>query len=47
MTGCAYLHETRSQRLTDHAAVSLDLAVDVPNRLPVNDVSATDNLSLF
>jgi exodeoxyribonuclease III len=25
---CAYLHETRERRLTDHAAVSLSLAVD-------------------
>jgi len=45
ITGCAYLHETREQRLTDHAAVTLTVAVDRAKRLstssPVEDEAAT------
>lgn len=39
---CAYLHETREQRLTDHAAVSLTLGVDTVERLETGDPSAED-----
>lgn len=39
ITGCAYLHETREQRLTDHAAVTLTLGVDKVNRLTTGDVT--------
>ena len=35
--GCAYLHETREQRLTDHAAVTLDLRIDSAQRMAVRD----------
>ncbi|GAB1818590.1 exodeoxyribonuclease III [Herbidospora sp. RD11066] len=28
LTGCSYLHETRAQGLTDHAAVTMDLRID-------------------
>jgi exodeoxyribonuclease-3 len=45
ITGCAYLHETREQRLTDHAAVTLTLGVDKVKRLaagnPVKEEAAT------
>jgi exodeoxyribonuclease-3 len=30
--GCAYLHETRERRLTDHAAVTLSLRLDAMRR---------------
>jgi exodeoxyribonuclease-3 len=33
ITGCAYLHETREQRLTDHAAVTLKLVSRDPARI--------------
>ncbi|MBX7267251.1 hypothetical protein KIF24_15330 [Micromonospora sp. Llam7] len=38
ITGCAYLHETRELRLTDHAAVTLTLDVDEVERLAIGDV---------
>jgi exodeoxyribonuclease-3 len=46
---CAYLHETREQRLTDHAAVALHLTVDAVGRLETSDpsVDADDTLTLF
>lgn len=49
ITGCAYLHETREQRLTDHAAVTLHLAVDAVDRLETSDptAEADDALTLF
>ncbi|HYU09420.1 MAG TPA: endonuclease/exonuclease/phosphatase family protein [Gemmatimonadales bacterium] len=47
ITDCTYLHETREQRLTDHAAVSLHLAVDAVDRLETSDPTANDVLSLF
>jgi exodeoxyribonuclease-3 len=44
---CMYLHETREQRLTDHAAVSLNLIVDGVRRLETSDPSANDQVTLF
>jgi exodeoxyribonuclease-3 len=44
--GCMYLHETREQRLTDHAAVGLRLAVDGIERLPTGDL-LDDAMTLF
>jgi exodeoxyribonuclease-3 len=45
--GCVYLHETRTQRLTDHAAVALQLDVVVPARLDTSDASEPTMPSLF
>jgi len=46
--GCAYLHETREQRLTDHAAATLDLGIDSARRMGVRDDAEADAaLSLF
>jgi len=49
ITSCAYLHETREQRLTDHAAVGLHLDVDTVERLKTNDpaAEADDAMTLF
>lgn len=48
ITGSAYLHETRDQRLTDHAAVGLVLDVDAVQQLDVVDPLAADAaLTLF
>jgi exodeoxyribonuclease-3 len=46
ITGCAYLHETREQRLTDHAAVTLTLDVNAMQRLDTSQ-PADDALTLF
>ena len=46
ITTCAYLHETRDQRLTDHAAVALRLQLDTVERLPTRDL-AGDEATLF
>jgi exodeoxyribonuclease-3 len=35
---CAYLHETREQRLTDHAAVTLGLEVERVARLDTTEL---------
>ncbi|WP_052422460.1 endonuclease/exonuclease/phosphatase family protein [Nonomuraea candida] len=44
--GCAYLHETREQKLTDHAAVELRL--DLPaTRLPVTSLLGAEPEALF
>jgi exodeoxyribonuclease-3 len=43
---CAYLHETREQRLTDHAAVALELGLDAARRLTTSDL-ADDEMTLF
>jgi len=43
----AYLHETREQRLTDHAAVALLLAVDAVKRLDAGGPSGDDAATLF
>ncbi|MBA9005931.1 endonuclease/exonuclease/phosphatase family protein [Thermomonospora cellulosilytica] len=47
ITGCAYLHTTRQNRLTDHAAVTATLRLDQVQRLPVQAVTADDDLALF
>ena len=44
--GWAYLHETREQRLTDHAAVTLTLAVDSAKRLETGEL-ADNAMALF
>jgi exodeoxyribonuclease-3 len=47
ITTCAYLHETRDQRLTDHAAVALELAVDSAKRLATSDPTEDEVMTLF
>lgn len=49
ITDCDYLHQTRELRLTDHAAVTLALNINVPARLETADptVTASDTLALF
>ncbi|WP_163508367.1 hypothetical protein [Fodinicola acaciae] len=37
IASCAYLHETREQRLTDHAAVTLTLDVAAVERIDTGD----------
>jgi exodeoxyribonuclease III len=44
---CGYLHETRERRLTDHAAVSLTVAVDGVRRRETSDPNADDQTALF
>lgn len=44
---CAYLHETREARLTDHAAVTLTLTVDSAQRLETVDPTTEDSPTLF
>ncbi|WP_239405503.1 endonuclease/exonuclease/phosphatase family protein [Frankia sp. Cj3] len=46
ITGCSYLHETRDQRLTDHAAVALELGLDAVAQLTVGDL-VDDEMTLF
>jgi exodeoxyribonuclease III len=46
IASCAYLHETREQRLTDHAAVMLALNLDAVQRLDTSQ-PADDALTLF
>ncbi|GAA3174317.1 endonuclease/exonuclease/phosphatase family protein [Nonomuraea roseoviolacea] len=46
ISGCAYLHETREQGLTDHAAVQVDLDLDAA-RLPCDDPSGPETIELF
>jgi exodeoxyribonuclease III len=36
ITGCTYLHETRENQLTDHAALTLCLDIDVHRRLDIS-----------
>jgi exodeoxyribonuclease-3 len=47
IASCAYLHETREQRLTDHAAVTLTLSLDGVVRLETRDPTAKDDATLF
>jgi exodeoxyribonuclease-3 len=47
IAGCGYLHETREQRLTDHAAVELRLAVDQLSRLEISDPLEEEAATLF
>src|SRR5262249_15851933 len=44
---CAYLHETREQRLTDHAAVSLNLEVEAKTGLDTGELLGGDEGVLF
>ena len=44
---CAYLHETRERKLTDHAAVTLSLAIDMVQRRATRALSADEALTLF
>jgi exodeoxyribonuclease-3 len=43
---CAYLHETREQQLTDHAAVTLSLRVEA-TRLDTGDPTDCEEIALF
>ncbi|GAA3679223.1 exodeoxyribonuclease III [Nonomuraea antimicrobica] len=43
---CAYLHETRTEALTDHAAVELHLDLETA-RLPVESLARPTSLGLF
>lgn len=43
---CAYLHETRDQHLTDHAAVTLSLRTEA-TRLDTGDPTESDEIALF
>ena len=43
---CAYLHETREQQLTDHAAVTLSLRADAA-RLDIGDPTESGEIALF
>ncbi|WP_422770556.1 endonuclease/exonuclease/phosphatase family protein [Plantactinospora sp. WMMC1484] len=47
ITGCAYLHETREQRLTDHAAVTLKLGVDKVKLLTTGNPAEEEAATLF
>jgi exodeoxyribonuclease-3 len=47
INACAYLHETRELRLTDHAAVSLSLDATPLQRLRTSEPVGSDSLSLF
>jgi exodeoxyribonuclease-3 len=47
ITSCAYLHETRELRLTDHAAVTLTMTVDRVTRLVTGDVTEDEAATLF
>lgn len=47
IAGCAYLHETREQRLTDHAAVTLTVAVDRVARLTTGNPAEEEAATLF
>jgi exodeoxyribonuclease III len=47
VTACVYLRETREQRLTDHAAVALALAVDDAQRLTTGDPTEDKAMTLF
>lgn len=46
-TDCTYLHETREQRLTDHAAVALTLRVDKVERHTTVDPAEEEAATLF
>ena len=47
IAACAYLHETRELRLTDHAAVSLGLDVDAVTRLDTGELLGSGEGTLF
>lgn len=41
LASCDYLHHTRTAGLTDHSAVQMRLNIDVPERLPITDPTAS------
>ncbi|MGH3922079.1 MAG: hypothetical protein ACRDTT_04275, partial [Pseudonocardiaceae bacterium] len=45
--GCTYLHDTREGRLTDHAAVTLQLQISDITRLDTIDPSESSTPTLF
>jgi len=47
ITGCVYLHETREQRLTDHAGVTLNLTVERIERLTTTSPVTDEAMTLF
>jgi exodeoxyribonuclease-3 len=47
ITACAYLHETRELRLTDHAAVALSLDIDPIRRLETGSPTEEEAATLF
>ena len=47
MAGCEYLHQTRLQRLTDHAAVTLELEVAAVSRLGTSQLLSAQAATLF
>lgn len=47
ITGCAYLHETRELRLTDHATVTLSLDADRVRRLETSSPAGEEAATLF
>ena len=47
IAACSYLHETREQKLTDHAAASLTLDLPAGARLPVDPAGLADTGTLF
>jgi exodeoxyribonuclease-3 len=45
---CGYLHEPRTEKLSDHSALSICLTLSPPRALPVSDpVTATELPTLF
>lgn len=46
IAGCAYLHDTREQHLTDHAAVRVDLDLDAVLQ-PCQDPAGPETIELF
>lgn len=48
ITACGYLHEPREQKLSDHSALTMRLAINPPQALPTSDpASATGPQTLF
>jgi exodeoxyribonuclease-3 len=48
ITACRYLHEPREQKLSDHSALTMLLALTPPQALPTSDpVTATEPQTLF
>ncbi len=47
ITGCTYLHETRELRLTDHAAVALNLSVEALKHIVTNEPADIGAMTLF
>lgn len=48
ITGCGYDHNPRTEKLSDHSALTMHLAVTPPPALPVTDpTTATAQPTLF